>query len=207
MTDKKTGRVKVRQTIKYAVLILLAIILTALAPTIYSVTKSLVAWRQVEDKALTVLQGEQLSFLVTDRISSQIMVESDENNPVLGIRRGFLIARARLYFGVDLGKLTRQDISREELKMVVHVPDPEELDFAVDLESIRYLTQRSGLQILTDWIMDRDQKAELRAQFKAAAYEYLREEGLVPEREKIVSRLNGFSGLISDNLGVEVVFR
>lgn len=86
-------------------------------------------------------------------------------------------------------------------------PEPEELDFSVDIDSMRYLTKRSGLQVLTDWAMDRDQKAELRSQFKNATYAYMREEDLLPKRAQIVSRLNELAGLVSDRLDMQLVFR
>jgi hypothetical protein len=201
------GRIKVRRAIRYFVFILIGIVLFAVGPRIYSVTKSFFAWRQVQTQTLEVLQREELLFLATDRVVTQVVVESHENNLFLGNRKGYLIAKAKLYYGVDLNKLSRDRISREGTRVVITIPEPEELDFSVDIDSMRYLTKRSGLQALTDWAMDRDQKAELRSQFKNATYAYMREEDLLPKRAQIVSRLNELAGLVSDRLDMQVVFR
>ncbi|MFP4169266.1 MAG: DUF4230 domain-containing protein [Desulfonatronovibrionaceae bacterium] len=200
-------KITLRQAIRYTAFILIVIVLFAVGPRLYSVTKSLFAWRQVQDQALQVLQREELLFLVTDRVVTQVVVESHESSLLLGSREGYLVAKAKLYYGVDLSKLSKDRISREGTRMVITIPEPEELDFTVEIDSIRYLTKRSRLQTLKDWALDRDQEAELRSQFKEATYSYLREEDLIPERARIVTRLNEFSDLVSDRLDVEVVFR
>jgi hypothetical protein len=196
-----------RKAARYAAVLLAAILLVAIGPRVHAVARSLFAWRHVQTQALEILRREQLRFLVTDRVIAQVVVESDENSPVLGKREGYLIAKAALYFGVDLGKLSKEEVVRDGKKVVITIPEPEELDFSVDLDSMRYLTKRSGLQAATDWLLDRDQKAELRAQFRAAAHSYLRDEELLPTRQEIVGRLNEFRGVIGGSLGVEVLFR
>ncbi|MFO8056963.1 MAG: DUF4230 domain-containing protein, partial [bacterium] len=187
MSGSKQSKTGLRQKARYVVYVLVAFLvalaLVVLSPSISPVIKSLVAWQQVQEQTLEVLHREQLNFLVTDRIVTQTIVESEENNLFLGKRHGYMIAKVSLYYGVDLGKVSREDISREGTQIFISIPDPEELTFSVDLESMRYLTKRSGLQVLTDWAMDRNQKAELRSQFKGATYHFLRQEDLLPERE------------------------
>ena len=196
-----------RKAMRYAVILLVAIVLFAVAPRVHALARSLFALRHVQTRALEILRREQLRFLVTDRVVAQVVVEADRNSPVLGKREGYLIAKAALYFGVDLGKLSKEDVVRDGKRVVVTIPEPEELEFSVDLDSMRYLTKRSGLQAATDWLLDRDQKAELRSQFRAAAHSYLRDEELLPTRQEIVGRLNEFRGVIGGSLGVEVLFR
>jgi hypothetical protein len=196
-----------RKSARYAVILLVAIVLFAVAPRVHAVARSLFALRSVQTRALEILRREQLRFLVTDRVVSQVVVESDGNSPALGRREGYLIAKVALYFGVDFKKLSKEDVVRDGMKVVVTIPEPEELDFSVDLNSMRYLTKRSGLQAATDWLLDRDQKAELRSQLKTAARSHLREEELLPTREEIVGRLNEFRSVVGNSLGVEVLFR
>lgn len=200
-------RRKARKTLWFFVAFLVAVSLVAFSPTILPIIKSLVAWPQVQKQTLEVLQREQLSFLVTDSIVTQTVVELKENNLLLGKREGYMIAKVTLYYGVDLSKITANDISREGRRIFITIPPPEELTFSVDLDTVRYLTKRSGLQVLTDWATDRNQKAELRSLFKGATYNFLRQEELLPQREDIVSRLNQSSGIFKESLGLEVVFR
>jgi hypothetical protein len=196
-----------RKFARNAVILLVSILLVAIGPRVHAVARSLFALRSVQTRALEILRREQLRFLVTDRVVAQVVVESDGNSPALGRREGYLIAKVALYFGVDFGKLPKENVVRDGMKVLVTVPEPEELDFSVDLDSMRYLTKRSGLQAATDWLLDRDQQAELRSQLKESARSYLREEGLLPTREDIVGRLNEFGGLVGGRLGVEVQFR
>jgi hypothetical protein len=200
-------RTKLRKAARYAAFALVAIVLFAVAPGVHALARSLFALRSVQTRALEILRREQLRFLVTDRVVAQVVVESDGNSLGLGKREGYLIAKVALYFGVDFGKLPKGNVVRDGMKVVVTIPEPEELDFSVDLDSMRYLTKRSGLQVATDWLLDRDQKAELRSQLKEAARAYLRDEQLLPTRGEIVGRLNEFGGLVGGRLGVEVVFR
>jgi hypothetical protein len=196
-----------RKAARNAVILLVAILLVVIGPQVHAVAKGLFALRHVRTRAIEILQREQLRFLVTDRVVAQVVVESDGNSPALGRREGYLIAKVALYFGVDFGKLPKENVVRDGMRVVVTIPEPEELDFSVDLDSIRYLTKRSGLQAATDWLLDRDQKAELRAQLKTAAHSYLRAEELLPTREDIVARLNEFRDVVGGSLGVEVSFR
>jgi hypothetical protein len=196
-----------RKAMRYALILLVAILLFVVAPRVHALAKGLFAWHGVQARALGILRREQLRFLVTDRVVSQVVVESDGNSPALGRREGYLIAKVALYFGVDFKKLSKEDVVRDGMKVVVTIPEPEELDFSVDLDSMRYLTKRSGLQVATDWLLDRDQQAELRSQLKESARSYLRAEELLPTREDIVGRLNEFRDVVGGSLGVEVVFR
>ena len=196
-----------RKSARNAVILLVAILLVVIGPRVHAVAKGLFALRHVRTRAIEILQREQLRFLVTDRMVVQVVVESNENSPILGKREGYLIVKAALYFGVDFKKLSKEDVVRDGMKVVVTIPEPEELDFSVDLDSMRYLAKRSGLQAATDWLLARDQKAELRSQLKTAARSYLREGELLPTREDIVARLNEFRGVVGGSLGVEVIFR
>jgi len=205
-TPKPLRRARGRAA-KSALLLLAACALLAALPRLRPAAATLPAPRDAERRILDILRREDLRFLVTDRIAAQVVAESDRNSPLLGRREGQLVARTTMHYGVDLAKLAEKDVSRDGPAVVVAVPEPEELDFAVDLNSMRYSTRRSGLHVAADWILDRDQRAELRARFHDAARAYLREERLLPARDEIVARLNAAAGAIARTLGVEVRFR
>jgi hypothetical protein len=204
---KKPGVPRLRLVFVAFVAALLAIVLAAFAPRLYRMVRASTSVRRVERSALEVLKQEHLAFLVTDRITSQILVESTESNLILGQKEGYLIAKARLYYGIDVSKLSADDLVRTNGTLVVNLPPPEELDFAVDLESMRFISKRSGLQVIADWVTNADQEQELRDQFKEAALQYMRDEKLIPSKEAILQRLSSFSDMFSEYIGVQVVFR
>jgi len=108
------------------------------------------------EQALQLLRSRELAFLATHKTVSQIVVERRLSHPVLGKSECFLVGVVRFYHGVDFEKLDAGAIRREGDALIVRVPEPEELDFGVDLESIRVYTKRSGLMVLRDWASGTD---------------------------------------------------
>jgi hypothetical protein len=168
--------------------------------------RSLFEWERVEKQTLTILQSEAMAFLVTDRIVSQIVVSVSENNILLGQREGYLIGTARLYYGIDMKELTKDSVTLRENQIVVTLPPAKELDFAVDLESLQFISKMSGTVALVDWLKGKDMYAELRAQFKPKAIEFMKQNRMIPDRQKILGRLNSISPVLKENLGLKVTF-
>jgi len=163
-------------------------------------------WERVEKQTLTILQSEAMAFLVTDRIASQIVVSVSENNVLLGQREGYLIGTARLYYGIDMKELTKDSITLRNNQIFVTLPPTKELDFAVDLESLHFISKMSGTVALVDWLKGKDMYAELRAQFKPKALEFMKQNGMIPDRQRILARLNSMSSVLTENLGPKVTF-
>jgi hypothetical protein len=164
------------------------------------------AWTRVETRALTVLRSEPMVFLVMDRVVAQIVISSREHSVLLGQREGYLIATVRLYFGVDMADLTPANLRREHGILAVTIPEPRELDFAIDLDSLSFLSKRNGTVVVRDWLEGRDLEGELRARLKADARAFMSTQQLIPARSTIVARLNTWAPVLSDNLGVDVRF-
>jgi len=191
---------------------MLAVILIALvwgvATLVKSCPRGVVSPPRVDLKGtLEVLRSQQLAFLATNRIVTQVVVEKREDHPLLGKSECFLIGVVRYYWGLDLTKLSRDAIKRDGDSVVVNVPEPQELDFGVDLASVRVISKRSGLIAIRDWASGRDLRRELRKDFARAAKAFLRRKGLIPTRQQLVDRLNGYAPALSSKLGVQVVFR
>ncbi len=157
--------------------------------------------------ALEILKSAPILFLATDRITTSIVVESVESSLLLGKREGYLIARVTMYYGADLQKLGPDAIKISGDVITVTLPDPQELDFAVELNSMRFLSKRSGWIAIRDWVQTLDIQAELREQLHQAAQEALHKDGLIPSREDLVRRLNGFGGVLSKGSAVRFTFR
>jgi len=198
------------KTLKTTLIVLIALCIggagTYIAfPSLKSL-RALFEWERVEKQTLTLLQSETMAFLVTDRIASQIVVSVSESNILLGQREGYLIGTAKLYYGIDMKELIKDSIRLRDHQIVVTLPPAKELDFAVDLESLQFISKMSGTVALVDWLKGKDMYAELRAQFKPKAIEFMKQNGMIPDRQKILGRLNSMALVLTENLGLKVVF-
>lgn len=188
----------------------LVLIVSVTAPFVTQTTKlirALSAWDHTVNATLSLLRSEDLLFLVTDKLISQIMVEVTDNNPILGKREGVLVATVTLYYGVDLRKLGTPSIVKEGTRMLVAIPDPQELDFSFDPASLKSITKKSGLNVIADFVMNKDMEAELRAQLKSNTIKFFKGHDLMPTRQKIVRQLNEFAPVFSEKIGMSVEFR
>ena len=164
-------------------------------------------WSRIEKRALTVMRSDTIKFLVTDRIEAQVAVDIDDASLLLGRRRGWLLADVTLYYGMDLNEINERSMQRVGDTLVIVLPEPRELDFAVDLQSLRYMTSRSGTAVIADWLGGRDFHDELRGVFNEQARNYLQDRRLIPDRDAIVKRLQTAAAWASEQLGVDVEFR
>ena len=194
-------------SIRLLAVVMLAVILSPVVRPTYQFLKTVLAWEKVERATLSVLKSEDLVFLVTDKVVSQMAVEITDGSPLLGKREGILIGTVTMYYGVDLQKLDESCLFREGVKVVVVLPDPQELDFAVDPASFKYITKRSGLNVIADFLLDKDMEAELRRGLHDHATMFMKEHRLVPTRQKIVKQLNELAVPVFQNAGVLVEFR
>lgn len=199
------------KTLKTTLIVVIALCIGAAATYVgLPFLKSLRAvfeWERVEKQTLTLLQSEAMAFLITDRIASQIVVSVSESNILLGQREGYLIGTARLYYGIDMKELTKDSIQLRDQQIFVTLPPAKELDFAVDLESLQFISKVSGTVALVDWLQGKDMYAELRAQFKPKAIEFMKQSNMIPDRQKILGRLNSMSSLLTEQIGLKVIFQ
>jgi hypothetical protein len=158
-------------------------------------------------EVIEVIRSEDLSFLVTDRLVTKVLVESKENSALLGKREGYLIATVRLYYGINLKSLSEDAVQVTDGTIYVTLPEPKELDFSVDLDSARFLSKRSGLIVLRDFLRDLNFQQELERQLRRAADKMLSDEALLPKREDLVRRLNAWAPVLRERCGLKVVFR
>jgi hypothetical protein len=198
------------RTLKTTLIVAIALCIggagTYIALPLLKSLRAVFEWERVEKQTLTILHSEAMAFLVTDRIAAQIVVSVSENNVLLGQREGYLIGTARLYYGIDMKELTKDSITLRNNQIFVTLPPTKELDFAVDLESLHFISKMSGTVALVDWLRGKDMYAELRAQFKPKALEFMKHNGMIPDRQRILARLNSMSSVLTENLGLKVNF-
>ncbi len=198
------------KTLKTTLIVVIALCIggagTYIALPLLKSLRAVFEWERVEKQTLTILKSEAMAFLVTDRIATQIVVSVSENNVLLGQREGYLIGTTRLYYGIDMKELTKDSITLRNNQIFVTLPPTKELDFAVDLESLHFISKMSGTVALVDWLKGKDMYAELRAQFKPKALEFMKQNGMIPDRQRILARLASMSSVFTENLGLKLTF-
>ncbi len=194
-------------SLKFAMLAVLVALVAPAAIPIYRILRTVFDWEHVEKATLAILKGENLAFLVTDRLVSQIVVEVSDSSALLGKREGILIGTVTLYYGINAQALDSSCLSRVGKRMIVRLPEPRELDFAVDPSSFRYITKRSGWNVVVDYVRNRDIEAELRQDIHRHALAFFSEKKMIPTRAKIVAQLNDLAAPFSKELGVPIEFR
>ena len=186
-----------------AAMVTLAIVATSWREIFAAVNAPANPARQVYN----LLKSDAMAFLVTERLTSQIMVEVDESSLWLGSSRGTLTGIVRMYYGVNLNRLSPETVRMDGAVCVVKLPEPAVLDFSVDVATLTFRTQRSLLQVFGDRLHDHDLRADLQNRFRSAAESFFRDQQLLPDREALCARLTDHAQSWSGRVGAEVLFR
>ena len=157
-----------------------------------------------EHISLSILKSQALTFLVTRRTATQIVVEHSESN-WLGQWRGVLWATVRIHFGIDLAKITAQDIRREDGVAIVTLPEPEVLDFAIEPGSIGFLSKSTAVPKVEDLLHD-GQRRLLEKRLRECAMDFARQRDMLPTRDQLVEQLNDAVVLLASRGGVRLRF-
>ena len=192
---------------KFVVLVAVVCLLWPIIAPIFRFTHTLFAWDHVEKATLAILKSENMAFLVTDRKTSQIEVEVNDSSPLLGRREGHLIGPVTLYYGIDVQALDSSCLSHIGDRMIVRLPEPRELDFTMDPGAFRYVTKRSGWNVVADFVLDKNLETELRQQVHQQALTFFTERQLLPTRTKLVSQLNNLAAPFSKEIGMPIEFQ
>ncbi len=196
------------KTLRRSVVVLFVLITLALFLSALNILdlNNLFGFSRSTTSILQVLKSESLFFLATDRITTYIYTDIDENSLLLGNREGLLIMKVTYIYGLDLEKLTEDSLEQNVNSIIVHLPDVEMLDMSPDLSTADIYTKTSGLVWLYDQIAGYDMQEDLLNQFDSVATEFAYSEDLLPERSEIVTRLNGFAPVLSEYAGKNILF-
>jgi hypothetical protein len=160
---------------------------------------------KVEERiTLSVLRSETLSFLVTRRTVTQIVVDHEQSS-WLGEWRGALWATVDFRYGVDLQKLTDADVHQDGNVVTVHLPDPELLDFGIRPGTIGMLTKSTASAKIED-LLHNGHRKELERRLQSQAIAFACQQGLMPSRKEIVRQLNDTVALLRGRTGIEFRF-
>jgi len=187
-------------TIVTLILIILILIIIAL---VWFITKPKAT---KISSTLEVLHSEQLTFLVTEKIVTQVVVNIDKSHWLTGVDKALVYTTVTMYYGVDLEKITESNLNQVDDTVYITLPEPELLDISVDLSNMQMFETRSGLVRIGDFITGNNNSLELIGNFETSARNFAKENGLIPSREKIIMQLNNFSTIFITQTGLIIIF-
>lgn len=162
--------------------------------------------RTVDEKVtLSVLRSEALTFLVTRRTTTQIVVEHREAD-WLGQWQGVLWATVNWTWGVDLSKLTEKDLRREGEVIFVRLPEPQMLDFGIEPGSQNFFSKSTVVPKLQEVFNTGQQQKILQDEIHARSMSFARDNKLCPTREQMVRQLNETTSAFKKATGMELRF-
>lgn len=166
------------------------------------------AFRPAPDIAATVefLQRDELAFLVTERVVTQVVTEAHNGNLVTGYGNGLLVGKVELLYGLDLAQITPADITVRDGVIHVRVPEPELLRYVPDLASLRYMEKKTALLVLVDRARGEDLYQRCLDQLETASRAFAADNDLRPTRASLVARLNQLAPLVETQAHAQVVF-
>lgn len=188
-------------TISFMIVLLLIIFIIYQKPIF-----SLLAPEKTKKSVISILKSENVGFLVTNKISTQILVEREELS-VFGVRTGILIGNVTLYYGIDLKELTSDSIIITKNEIIVKLPQPKPLDFSIDLSSLRYIEKETGLlKIKGLFVNDEKIRKEIEDMFYKEALFFMKTKGLLPNAEDVLRSFNWIGEIISLKTGIKTRF-
>ena len=118
-----------------------------------------------------ILQTEKLSFLTTQRQEWRAQINSTQA-AWFGVEEAQSTLLTDVFYGYDMGKLSREDIAVEEDgTVVIQFPPPEILTVSLRPETYDSVTKRTGLMKLKSLVSDGD--AEMRKRLASLKREVL----------------------------------
>ena len=161
--------------------------------------------RAVRSLTLEVLRSIPQAFLVLQTQREIAVATLDSGNILLGPRVGHAVANRRTYLGLELEKVAPDDIEVVGSRVSVQLPAPTILDSALDYQSVKMFTKRSGFNLLRDLAAGRSIERELLELLSRTTPEYTAED-LQAQRLNFVDRLNRQVGDLFRSKGLAIEF-
>jgi hypothetical protein len=156
--------------------------------------------------AVELLQREPLSFLITERVVTQVVTEANNGNALLGYGNGLLVGKVELLFGLDLSELDLSQATVENDTIHITVPQPKLLRYVPDLDSLRYIEKKSALLVIIDRARGKNLYQACLDRLEASAAEFAINNNLTPTRADLIDRLNNYAPVLTARVGANVVF-
>lgn len=138
--------------------------------------------------AVELLRSESLRQLVTERIVTQVVVQDDFGDLVLGADNVFAFGTVSLLVGVDLKKMVVVKGLNDAPFLFITLPKAEVISTELDEDSVFFVRKASALQRLRD-IDGTEQHKQIRVRLKESAHQFLMDKGLMPSRNELEKRV------------------
>jgi hypothetical protein len=171
------------------------------------------------DSVLTILKSENLDFLVRRRqVTQVVLIRTADSSwldwvPYVGPIRetlkedGVLTANVRVYYGFDMNKLTEASNADGKEGIRITLPEPEVLDFAVDLDSLKFRELKTGIITrIGNVFRDETLKDKLQKDVKSAVEEFVSTPGTMPSKSEMLKEMGGLERILSDAYKVKLTF-
>ena len=168
------------------IILILVVVAACAAATVYLAGCN---QRTVRTLTISILQQLPRSWLILQTDEEMTVAEIQGGGFLLGPRSGMASAVRRSHWGLDLEKVTVEDIVVSGHEVRIKLPEPAVFDTSVDMGSFRYLTLRSGLQAITDAIFGRNLMREL-AEIACRTPPKFSPDQIQARRAEFVRRLN-----------------
>ena len=162
--------------------------------------------RAIRSLTVEVLRSLPRAFLVLQSQREVAVASTDSGNFLLGPRLGHATASRKTYFGVDMERVTPEDIEVTGNRVSIQLPTPTILDSALDYASVRMITKRSGFMFLRDLATGKSIEQELLGLLSMTTPEYTGED-IKAQRLNFVDRLNRQVGDLFRAKGLAIEFR
>ncbi|RPI62567.1 MAG: DUF4230 domain-containing protein [Planctomycetaceae bacterium] len=160
----------------------------------------------VSEKAtLSLLRSEAMTFLVTRRSVTQIVVEHNESD-WLGQWQGVLWVTVHFEWGVDMEKLSEKNIRREGDVIYCRLPEPQMLSFGIVPGSENFMSRSTAVPKMQEFFNTGGQQHRLQQAVPAMAEKFAKEQHLCPTRAEMVKQLNEASAAIKQATGADIRF-
>jgi len=184
-------------------IVLVGVLVSPLVSPVLKLVKLPVSWHCYERRVIEYLGRENLAFLITDKLVTKVIIEVTAGNILLGRKEGYLIAKVKIYHGIAVGEIK---VEKGRGKLILRIPEPKAMDVSVDYSAAKFISKRSGLVTLADWIMGKDLKNQLLSRCQSEAMRQLRKNKYLPDRLELIHRLSAYSQIISRYVGCEIEF-
>lgn len=171
------------------------------------------------DRVLTILKSENLDFLFRRRqVTQVVLVRTADSSwwdwvPYVGSIRetlkedGVLTANVRVYYGFDMNKLTQASNAEGKEGITITLPEPEVLDFAVDLDSLKFRALKTGISTrIINVFRDETLKDKLQKDVKSAVQEFVSTPRTMPSKSEMLKEMGGLEKILSDAYKVKLTF-
>ena len=138
------------------------------------------------------MEKEWLKFFVTNKVVTQVAIQSSSTNIFLGDENSVAFGVAEILYGIDLDEMTPTDILQTEEQLLITLPQPKVLSVSIRQDSIKVMTKSSLLRRLSTLAVGGDIENELRSRLASEATAFASANGLFPPESEIDLYLQEF---------------